>query len=127
MGTSSTEFHKIWIEQCAAAEDIRGRFGLTNALDYLIGEKFFTYVIASETNAEFAAELPWFVAEIQRLFATSEINEYLAYLERTKYLASPEETDDLDDVPEKELWPADAVRRAEELVRFSRIRQLLQP
>ena len=27
MNHSSTEFHKIWIEQCAATEDIRGGSG----------------------------------------------------------------------------------------------------
>ena len=32
MSNSSTEFHKIWIEQCAATDDIHERFGLKNAL-----------------------------------------------------------------------------------------------
>ena len=39
MNTEPIEFHKIWIEQCEATETIRERFGLQNALDYLIGEK----------------------------------------------------------------------------------------
>ena len=34
-----TEFHKIWIEQCDAAEGIRERFGTKDAARYLIGEK----------------------------------------------------------------------------------------
>jgi len=38
MSSSPTDFHKVWIEQCAATEAIRERFGLENALDYLIGE-----------------------------------------------------------------------------------------
>lgn len=37
MSSPSIEFHKVWINQCAAAEDIRE--SLQNALDYLIGEK----------------------------------------------------------------------------------------
>jgi hypothetical protein len=37
MSSSTTEFHKIWIDQCAATEDIRDHFGLHSALDYLIG------------------------------------------------------------------------------------------
>jgi len=37
MSSSSTQFHRIWIEQCAATKDIREAFGLKNALDYLIG------------------------------------------------------------------------------------------
>lgn len=30
-----SEFHKIWIDQCAAAEGIRERFGVNDALRYL--------------------------------------------------------------------------------------------
>lgn len=86
MSHSSTEFHKIWIEQCAATEDIRGRFGTKNALDYLIG---FAFVEAAEQDSEFAQELPAFVAAIQRLFSASEIRAYLDHLERTKFLAPP--------------------------------------
>jgi len=39
MSSPSIEFHKIWIDQCAATEDIRESFGPENAMDYLIGEK----------------------------------------------------------------------------------------
>ena len=35
-----TEFHKTWIEQCEAAEQIGDEFGTQKALDYLVGEKF---------------------------------------------------------------------------------------
>jgi hypothetical protein len=38
MTKPSTEYHKIWVEQCAATEDIRERFGLESALDYLPAE-----------------------------------------------------------------------------------------
>ena len=55
MSRSFTEFHKIWIEQCAATEEIRERFGLENALDYLIGEKIFSFVMAAERDPDFAA------------------------------------------------------------------------
>lgn len=37
------EFHKIWIDQCAATEGIREKFGLEDALNYLIGEKLFSF------------------------------------------------------------------------------------
>jgi hypothetical protein len=129
MSTPSLEFHKIWIEQCAATEDIRERFGLENALDYLIGEKLFSFVRASEQYPEFAAELPAFVAEIRRLFTAAEIHDYLDQLERTKFLAPSEpdlEMDDLDDETEAEPWLENPVLGAEELLRFSRLRQLLQ-
>ena len=129
MSSPSTEFHKIWIEQCAATEDIRERFGLKNALDYLIGEKLFTFVAASEQDPDFAAELPAFVTAIRRLFTAGEIREYLDHLERTKYLAPPEpdlEIDDLDDESEEESGLGNPVLGAAELLRFSRIQQLLQ-
>jgi hypothetical protein len=129
MTSPSTEFHKIWIEQCAATEDIRERFGLKNALDYLIGEKLFTFVAASEQDPDFAAELPAFVTAIRRLFTAGEIREYLDHLERTKYLAPPEpdlEIDDLDDESEEESGLGNPVLGAAELLRFSRVQQLLQ-
>jgi hypothetical protein len=124
MSHSSMEFHKIWIEQCAATEDIREQFGAKNALDYLIGEKLFTFVMASEQDSEFAAQLPAFVAAIQGLFSAEEIRAYLDHLEIAKFLASPEA--EIEDEDEEEPWPANPVLGAAELLRFSRIRQLLQ-
>jgi hypothetical protein len=67
MSSPSIEFHKIWIDQCAATEDIRESFGPEKALDYLIGEKLFTFLMASEQDPEFAAEVPAFVDEIRRI------------------------------------------------------------
>jgi hypothetical protein len=129
MTKPSTEYHKIWVEQCAATEDIRERFGLESALDYLIGEKLFSFVAASEQDLLFAQELPDFVAEIRRLFTPAEIRAYLGHLERTKFLAPPEpdlDRDDLDEEDEEEPWPAHPVVGAQELLRYSRVRQLLQ-
>jgi len=68
--------------------------------------------------------------EIRRLFTSAEIHPYLDHLERTKFLAPPEpdlEIDDLEDETEAEPWPENPVLGAEELLRFSRLRQLLQP
>ena len=129
MSNSSTEYRKIWVEQCAATEDIRERFGLESALDYLIGEKLFSFVEAAEQDPLFAQELPAFVAEIRRLFTAVEIRAYLDHLERSKFLAPPEpdlDTDDLDEEAEAEPWPAHPVMGAQELLRYSRVRQLLQ-
>jgi hypothetical protein len=129
MSPSSVEFHKIWIEQCAATEDIREQFGTKNALDYLVGEKLFAFVEAAEKDADFAAELPAFVAAIRRLFSTEEIRTYLDHLERMKFLAPPEPEIAMEDEEEEEddePWPAHPVLGAQELLRFSRIRQLLQ-
>jgi hypothetical protein len=129
MSGQATEFHKIWIEQCAAAEDIRETFGLENALDYVIAEKLFTFLMVSERDPAFAIEVPEFVAEIRRLFSRAEINEYLDHLERAKFLAPQEpdlETDDLDEDLDEEPCLENPVMGAEELLRFSRVRQLLQ-
>jgi hypothetical protein len=116
------------MEQCAATENIRQRFGLENALDYLIGEKLFSFVTASEQHPDFAAELPAFVAKIKRLFTSTEIQEYLDYLERTKFLAPPKPDPGTgDDQADEDPWLENPILGAEELLRFPPIRQLLQP
>jgi hypothetical protein len=42
------DFHKIWEEQCEATRTIRERFGVENALDYLIGEKLLNFAKAAD-------------------------------------------------------------------------------
>lgn len=125
----SIQFQKIWIDQCEATEGIRERFGLEDALDYLIGEKLFHFVQAAEQHLEFATELPAFVSEVQRLFTAAQIRDYLDNLEKKKYLAPREPDPILDDPTEEEdeePWLENPVMGAEELLRFFRIRQLLQ-
>ena len=39
-----TEFHRIWIEQCEAAQEIEDEFGTQKALEYLVGEKFLNFL-----------------------------------------------------------------------------------
>ena len=128
MSNPSIEFHKAWIDQCAATEDIRETFGRGKALDYLIGEKLFTFLMASEKDPEFAAEVPAFVNEIRRIFTAAEICAHLDHLERTKFLAPLDPDLDIED-PDDEIdepWRENPVMGAEELLRFSRVRQLLQ-
>ena len=48
------EFHKIWIDQCEAAEQIEADYGTEKALGYLIGEKFLNFLEASETQLRVA-------------------------------------------------------------------------
>ena len=129
MNSLPTAFHKIWIEQCAATEDIRENFGLKNALNYLIGEKLFSFLHAAERDPLFAAEVSAFIGELRRLFTAKEIRDYLDHLERTRYLA-PQEADlepGLDeDLEEEKVWLENPVMGAEELLRFSRVCELLQ-
>jgi len=131
MSSSTTEFHKIWVAQCTATENIRDHFGLQDALSYLIGEKLFTFLWAAERDPLFAAEVPDFISEIRRIITPGEIRDYLGRLENTKYLAPPDpelEIEDLDelDYPDDEPLLENPVAGAEELLRFSRVRQLLQ-
>ena len=50
------DFHKIWIEQCETAEQIKGEFGTQKAFDYLVGEKFLNFLEAAETDPIFLGE-----------------------------------------------------------------------
>jgi hypothetical protein len=68
---------EIWIEQCDAARQIEAEFGTQNALDYLIGEKFLNFLQAAETDADFRAEIPAFVAGIKTIFEIWQLAEYL--------------------------------------------------
>lgn len=129
LSNSSIEFHKIWTEQCAAAEAIRDQFGSDDAIRYLIGEKLFSFVQASEDDRDFAAELPAFVARIRQIFSSREIREFLDEVERTQVLAPVEEQDaDLDEFENDEdaLWLDHPVAAAQGLLRFARVRTLLQ-
>jgi hypothetical protein len=129
MSSAPTEFHRIWIDQCEATENIREHFGLQDALNYLIGEKLFSFLHAAERDPLFAAETPAFIKEIRRIFSAQEIRDYLDHLEKNEYFAPPEpdlEIDDEDGLEEDDRWPDNPVMGAEELLRFFRVRELLQ-
>jgi hypothetical protein len=93
-----------------------------------VGEKLFCFVHAAEQTPEFAAELPHFVAEIRRMFTTQEICSYLDDLERSKFLSPPDadEDADLDDDDFEDVIPDNPIRGAQELLRFARIKEMLQ-
>jgi hypothetical protein len=76
--------HKIWIEQCDAAQTIKARFGLTTAFDYLVGEKLMSFASAASRHPDFARELPRFVSEVRRMFTPDEIGAQLAQIERSQ-------------------------------------------
>jgi hypothetical protein len=75
--------HKIWQEQCAVTPTIRKRFGVKNALDYLVGEKLLNFAVAADQNPEFAAELPCFQAAVWEIFNPYELRGYVASLKPT--------------------------------------------
>jgi hypothetical protein len=76
--------HKIWIEQCEVAVGIESEFGTEKALSYLIGEKFINFLEAAETDADFRAEIPAFVAEIKTIFERWQLAEYLETARQTE-------------------------------------------
>jgi hypothetical protein len=76
--------HKIWIEQCDAAQTIKARFGLTAAFDYLVGEKLMSFASAASRHPDFARELPRFVSEVRRMFTPDEVGTQLAQIERSQ-------------------------------------------
>jgi hypothetical protein len=121
---SKIEFHKIWIEQCEATEDIRERFGLEDAIRYLIGEKFVNYLRASETRPEFAAEVPKFAARVKEVFEPHEIREFFeaAAKERT---ADSDDDWPFDDFEDAEVEPRDVIGEAEQVVLIERAKELL--
>ena len=88
-GASGIEFHRLWIEQCAAAQRIKQHFGLGNALEYLVGEKLLCFVETAEHNSLFAQERPSFLAEIKRVFSLAEVGNYAVTIERTERLSLP--------------------------------------
>ena len=78
------EPHKIWIEQCEAAENTEDEFGTQQALDYLVGEKFLNFLEAAEGAPDFRAEIPSFVAKIKTIFEPWQLAQYLETARETE-------------------------------------------
>ena len=79
-----TKPHEIWIEQCDAAENIEDEFGTQKALEYLVGEKFLNFLEAAETDSDFRAEIPTFVAKIKTVFERWQLAAYLETARETE-------------------------------------------
>jgi hypothetical protein len=75
-GSPGPTFHKIWIEQCEAAEKIEAEHGTEKAMGYLIGEKLLSFLEVAETKLEWRAELPHFIAEIKALFEPWQLAQF---------------------------------------------------
>ena len=82
--SSPPKYHKIWIEQCEAAQEIEDEFGTQKALEYLVGEKFLSFLEAAESNADFRAEIPAFVAKIKEIFEPWQLAQYLETARETE-------------------------------------------
>ena len=93
----------IWLEQCEAAKTIEVRYGLTAALDYIVGEKLITFAETAMTHTDFARELPRFVSEVRRMFPAGEIRAHLEKIERARHedrLESSDQGDPLGEDPD---------------------------
>ena len=76
------KMHEIWIEQCDAAKNIKLRYGLKAAFDYLVAEKLLNFASAAYQHPEFARELPRFVSQVRHMFTPEEIWTHIARVER---------------------------------------------
>ena len=121
-----SEFHRIWTQQCEAAEDIRDRLGTEKALGYLIGEKLVNFVRASDTHSEFEAELPAFVAEVRRIFGAEAIEVYLDRIRRVGPFAHIGSEEEVAEMRAGGMFgEEDLVQDAKDILIVERIKELL--
>lgn len=111
----------IWIEQCQAARAIEDEFGVPNALEYLVGEKFINFLEVADSNPELRAEIPAFSAEIKTIFEPYQLVEYLETARHTKPF-DPAIYDDGDAEDERQ---ADLQRSAADLLLVERAKEWL--
>ena len=122
------KFQEIWIEQCEAAEEIKLRYGLKAAFDYLVAEKLFNLADAAKTHPAFARELPRFVACVRGLFTAEEIRAHLdrIELEQREYDANIKGRDEFDEQDEQLEDGLESTTTAKECARqFAVIIELL--
>jgi hypothetical protein len=110
--------HKIWIEQCDAAQTIKARFGLTAAFDYLVGEKLMSFASAASRHPDFARELPRFVSEVRRMFTPDGIGAHLAQIE-------PSQNEKGVDILDDDLLYESSAAAAERVQQFMLVKELL--
>ena len=124
---NTRKFHEIWVEQCDATHEIKLRYGVEAAFNYLVAEKLLNFADAATSHPEFARELPRFVACVRGLFTPQEMRTHLARIEReqTEYaVVNDDEEDDVldDDVELIRESPAAAAERARQ---FATVKELL--
>ena len=121
------EFHKIWTEQCEAAEQLEAEFGAQRALDYPVGEKFLNHLEAAETDSDFQVEIPAFVARIQTIFEPWQLARYLETARETEPFDPALFDDDDETEPEEveEMRKADIRQCTRDLLLIERAREWL--
>lgn len=121
------DFHKIWIDQCEAAEGIREDHGLDKAFGYLIGEKFLNFLQAAEDRSEFEGEVPEFAARIRELFQPWEIRVYLESVRRVGALGHTCTDEQYETLAAAGAVEEDVVRAAKEVILLDQAREWLLP
>ena len=115
---SVRKMHEIWIEQCEAAQDIKLRYGLKAAFDYVVAEKLLNFASAASQHPEFARELPRFVSQVRFMFTRQEIRTHIARVERKQHEKDVDATAD-------ELISETPATAAERARQFATIKELL--
>ena len=115
------KMHEIWKEQCEAAHDIKLRYGLQAAFDYVVTEKLLNFISAAADHPEFARELPRFVSEVRRMFTLDEIRTHMARIEREQQAKDAASSEDDEDETFRES-PATVAARTRQ---FAIIKELL--
>jgi len=118
-------FHKFWIKQCEAAREVKEQFGSRTALGYLVGEKLLNFVSASDTEPDFAAELPSFILEITDIFGPEELRDYLDTVSRVGVLGHIMDDEAFESAREAKMFEESVVQSAEDVIRMGRIREML--
>jgi hypothetical protein len=122
----SMKFHEIWIEQCKAANDIKFRFGLKAAFDYIVTEKLADYMNAAADHPEFARELPRFVSMVRQMFTFEEARTQIARVEREhQSAADTAESPSGDTHEDDDLFPETPAAIEERVRQFDIIKELL--
>jgi hypothetical protein len=116
---SARKGHEIWIEQCDAAQEIKLRYGIKAAFDYVVAEKLLNFADAAARHPEFARELPRFVSRVRRMFTPQEIRTHIARVEREQGKQNIEVTEG------DELIAESPVAAAERARQFATIKELL--
>ena len=110
---------QIWIEQYDAAQDIKLRYGLKAAFDYLVAEKLLNFASAAAEHPEFSRELPRFVSQVRLMFTPLEMKAHIERIERELRDKKIALEDDNDLIQES---PATIAKRAGQ---FATIKELL--
>lgn len=94
-----------WQQCCEVTPDIRKRFGVDAAIDYLVGEKLMAFARSGERHPDVVAELPAFSERVRQLFTSVEIHAHFARAEHAALIepdilkgASAEEVEDFEDL-----------------------------